>query len=459
MVAIEENNMSESRIVENPSSSKITFTQALLDKYVNQEEFDDGLVVPKDESISTDITFVGFSTVSSVQKQLYKLASLDLSNLGIVAAGPLKEIDGKLSRVQTLNLANNNLPCHQIALIISYIPNLRELILTSNRLILNCSVETPRPTKSLESITLGRTNLDLSSVIVFLSRIWLGVEQIDLWGSNLDDKRMALRETNEFDYIIEQIRILWLSHNNFSDLSFLARAGPIKNLVELDVSNCGLNCITIADNLATLLKNLRVLNVSYNNLSDWRSISNLHVLQNLENLMCHENPIFITEKFARVFTIGRLGKLKLLNREDVTQRIRRDFEIFYLRKTFPEYQAFKNDRLKDFSRDHPRYDELLSTYGVPEDLTRTQAVDKYINVELCLADKRLTKKLPCDMRIANVRMLCKRLFKLKPSSSIKIICNTGSPDNDINYILDKDCQTLDFFSVKNGHRLLIEELK
>lgn len=459
MVAIQEDDMSKSSVVENTNPSEKTFTQALLDKYVNQEEFDNGLIAPKDKSISTDITFVGFSTVSSVQRQLYKLTSLDLSNLGIVAAGALKELDGKLARVQTLNLANNNLPWHQIALINSYIPNLRELILTSNRLILNCSVETPPPTKGLKSITLGRTNLDWGSVIVFLSKIWLGVEQIDLWGSNLDETRMTLSGTNEFDFIIEQLRILWLSHNHFSDLSFLTRTGPIQNLIELDVSNCGLNYITIDDNLAHLLRNLRVLNVSYNNLTDWRCISNLHVLQRLENLMCHENPIFITEKFARAFTIGRLGKLNLLNREEVTQRVRRDLEIYYLRKTFPEYQAFKNDKSKDFPRDHPRYDELLTTYGVPEDLKKTQAVDKYINVELCLADKRLTKKLPCDMRIANVRMLCKRLFRLRPSSSIQIVCNTGSPDNNINYVLDKDCQTLDFFSVKNGHRLLIEEIK
>lgn len=448
---------SRSLSVKRDLGTTISFNQALKDKYIDQEEFDNKLIVPKDKIISTDITFVGFGKVTCIQKQLKRLSSIDLSSKNIECAGDLEDIGDSLRGVEILNLANNNLSWEETTLIIKHLPNLKELILTNNPLkdkLDNYSHNLFK--KPLNLLTLGRVHLDWSSIIEILSSLWPSVDQLDLWSNNLSSSNMILSSSSKHDSFTRHLRLLKLSHNCFSDIDWLQKVGMIENLVELDISNCGIISIDISSSISSRLENLEILNLSYNNLNDWRSISSLNSLKNLRSLICHENPIFITEKFAKAFTIGRLSKIKILNREEFSQSTRRDSEILYLRKTFPLYLSFKDGKNDNFQKEHPRYEELVNNYGIPDDLIKKEVKDKYVTVHLCLKSVKITKKLPCDMRVANLRMLIKRLFKLKPSCNIEIICEPQVIDSSLSYSLDKDSQTLDFFSVKNDYNLLIE---
>lgn len=444
------------------SHTSTTFADALRFKYVEQEEFDNRLSLPKDKKISTKITFVGFEKVSNIQKQLYRLSSIDLSKKCIKSAGDIDKFRGCLSRVQLLNLNDNNLSWQETITIISQMPNLRELILSKNELDSHLHVDTHRDSiasRYLTSLTLGQIYLDWNSIVSILSTIWLKIDQLDLWDNHLNISNMRLELCDKLNSFTKSICSLKLSHNCFTNLDWISDIGLIDSLLELDVSNCKLETLELNSSTAQQLQKLEVLNVSYNNLNSWRSISSLQILKNLKCLICHENPIFISEKSARSLTIGRLGQIGTLNREEITKSMRRDSEIFYLRKTFTEYLTFKRGENSSFPSLHPRFEELVEFYGLPEDLNKKQVIDKYVCVVLCLNDKKVTKKLPSDMRIANLRMLCKKLFNLKPSCTIQITCNTDSQDNLISYILDKDGQTLHFFSVKNGHVLSIQEIK
>lgn len=228
-------------------------------------------------------------------------------------------------------------------------------------------------------------------------------------------------------------------------------------LQELDLSKCQLEAIHICEALATSLANLRELNISYNNLETWRDLAELSKLANLESLICHENPFFISEKHAKAFTLSRLAKLKVLNREEIKKEFRTDSEILYIRRCYPQFKLYEQGKDPNFLALHPRYLELAESYGLPEDLDATATTKKYMNVVFCHESQRIEKKLPCDMRVANVKMLCKRLLKLPASMPVTISCLPQESREDLKYELDKDGQTLQFFSVEDGHLLHVKE--
>lgn len=438
---------------------RVSFVQALNDKYVEQDEFDNQHKVAKDNSISTEITFVGFGEVTSVQKQLRGLVSIDLSGRNIEIAGNLDEIKGSLERVMILNLADNQLDWHELINILTCVPSLRELILTGNNLRANEIIEYPETThKRLTSLVLGRVNLKWQDAIDILSRIWTSIDHLDIWDNQLTEESMRLTDRDANRPFMEKMTSLALSQNCFIDLAWLPDMGQLYNLVELDVSSCQLKTSHINTTIAKYLKDLKVLNISHNNIADWQDLAYLNSLNNMTSLICNDNPFFFTEKLARLLTVAQIARLKTLNREIVTNTFRRDSEITFIRKVFPEYKAYRDGHNDKFKQLYPRYEELLEVYELPEDLNSKQTVDeKYVTVELCHNGKIVSKKLPCDMRVSNLHMLCKRLFKIRPSSRIEIVCCVAdTPEEGISYPLDQEGQTLHFFSVKSNNRLIIK---
>lgn len=435
----------------------VTFVQALNEKYVEQEDIDNQFTLAKDKSISTEITFVGFGTVTCVQRQLRRLVNIDLSGRHISSAGNLQEIANCLDRVRVLNLAHNSLSWQEIIKILACLPNLRDIILTSNNLKSIDDIQFPNePLKGLISLTLGKVDLNWPDIVSILSQIWRYIEQIDLWDSQMTSLSFGKPSQDQF---VAKINSIGLSRNSFPDIAWISDLGPTEQLTSLDLSRCHLENLEFSPSILKQLKNLKLLNISYNDIQYWRSISVLNNLPTLTNLICNDNPIFITTKSAKALTVARIANLVSLNREEVSKPYRRDSEILYLKLTYKDYVDYKSGKNGMFPLDHPRYDELIELYGIPEDLITKQAVEKYITVDLCFEDKIISKKLPCDMRVSNLQMLCKRLFKLKPSVNIEIICSEQKPsDEPISYPLDKDGQTLHFFSVKSGHRLLIKQL-
>lgn len=439
-----------SKMYEN-NTSDTTFVQALHDKYVDQEAMDNELVLPKDRAIRTHITLVGFGKVSSAQKQLKNLVSIDLSSRYISSAGDLSYLGGGLNRVRTLDISRNNLTWNEIIRILHHLPSLRELTISGNQLNFEEQlIEFPEnPFPSLHILTIGLIKLDWTSLVRVLPRIWTNVNQIDLWNNNLTAKDLKLQLTGRDDFI-QKITTLRLSQNDLCELT-LSNLGPLDNIVELDLSWCKLKCIEFG----TSCQNIRTLNVSNNNIRDCSQIAKLNALTNLKHLICFDNPFYIDDKLSKNFTIARIKSLDKLNREPVSVDTRRDSEILYVRKLFPHYKEYKLGKNPEFISCNPRYQELADIYGLPEDVEE-KVQDKYITVTLRYNNNSQKKKLPTIMCVSNLQTLCRRLFRLKSNSKIKIECCGADPSN--NYSLDSKEQTLHFYSVKDGQILLITEI-
>jgi hypothetical protein len=437
-----------------------SFVEALHHKYVEQEEFENQFKLPKDRAISTEVTFVGFDQVASVQKQLKRLTSIDLSRCDIKTAGDVYAIRGCLDRVTVLNLADNYLTWQEVINILCCLPRLKEIVLTANNLQTNSGINYPEQRYGrLNSLVLGRTSLNWQGILEKISNIWSSIDHIDLWNSQLTNESLALSDEFLSHPFVANIKSLSLGQNRLTDMRWVAKAGKLNNLIELDVSRCQLKTLGIDQEIAEQLSNLRVLNISYNDITDWDEISRLNLLSNLTSLMCNDNPFYLTDKYARSQTTAKIASLSTLNREAITSAFRRDAEIMYLRRWLPEYEAFVEGKNANFRQMHPRYEELVELYGLPDgvQVKKRSIGDKFVTVELCYEDNKILKKVPRDMRVSNLKMLCKGLFKLKSPHGIEIICcATKSPQESIRYPLDQDGQTLHFFSVENNYSLLIK---
>lgn len=443
-------------IMHEVSDSKMNFVRALEEKYVQQEIYDDILSIPKDLAVTTVITLVGLGKISLLQRQLKNLVNIDLSNFGIDNAGPVNGLGDALSRVEILNLAKNNLDWANIVLILPYVPRLKDLIISSNQLSFNYSCHQEISKRKLQSLTMGRAHSSWTSIINTLSQIWTNIEQLDLWdcGLTCDSLRLENTESRMISFT-KFIKVLRLSLNPLTTIDWIKNVGPLDSLIELDLSRCKIKTLMIDSVLSNKLCNLNQLNIAYNDIEDWACISSLHYLKSLEVLNCQGNPFFICEKFSKALTISRVGSLRWLNREEISRASRRDSEILYLRKVFPEYHSSTDIS----SSQHPRIPELIKLYGAPEIQVVKPDADRYLQVDLTMECKTISKKLPRDMRVAQLRMVCKKLFKLPQSCPVSVRCCDTSPQGeDMSYELDIDDQTLHFFSVKDGQKLIVERI-
>lgn len=441
------------------------FVQALRKKYVEQ---DDDLInqiyIPTDNVITTQIKLVGFSKVASVQKQLSKLANIDLSNQKISDAGSITSLGDHLHNVRVINLSNNHLDWPQLISILDCLPKLRELIITSNELDMQSNsmqaMENRSKFNSLTSLVIGRTNLKWGSLISIISSIWQHVEDLDLWDSELDCDDMILTDDGpQNSSFIQKILALRLSKNNFTSPKFLNQIGPLTNLTDLDLSHCNMTSFRIDDSLSDTLKNISFLNISYNDLTDWADISSLERLKKLKSLVCHENPLYLSAKKCKPLIVGRIGSLIKVNREEITRTYRRDSEIYYMRSVLDEYRNFQKGAENDFAQKHPRFTELAEIYGLPEEQNDKPVQDKYLTLDLYYDGRCMTKKVPRDMRVSNLRMLVKRLFKMSPSTAIRMTCCSYSDNGrELDYELEIDNQALNFYFVKDDKKVVITKI-
>lgn len=118
-----------------------------------------------------------------------------------------------------------------------------------------------------------------------------------------------------------------------------------------------------------LFPQLHELDISYNQISDWKSVAELNKLPKLTYLSVKKNPIFDTNNYSHNFNyiLGRVKNITKLDREQVTKKLRHDAEIYYLRTIYLHYLKINNDPISrsQFLEENPCFMNLLDKFGEP----------------------------------------------------------------------------------------------
>lgn len=124
-------------------------------------------------------------------------------------------------------------------------------------------------------------------------------------------------------YRYHNLKRLWLQANKFKRLPFLLNCHSIS---EIYLQN---NLLKSVDQLFRHLKNLKLLFLHENELSDLNEVANeLSYLKNLQNLNLFNNPMALENNYRKLL-INRNKDLQVLDRNTITPNERKSANEFY----------------------------------------------------------------------------------------------------------------------------------
>ncbi|CAG2121485.1 unnamed protein product, partial [Medioppia subpectinata] len=255
------------------------------------------------------------------------------------------------------------------------------------------------------------------------------IERLDVWGNRVTELKSP--------HVFTQLIHLSLCNNSIEEWHHVCRLATLPNLKTLNVSDCKLNSIHFDDSDAKqktkLFPRLEFLSISNNNLKTWRDVSELNKLQKLDQLFIKNNPVFDNEKYDTNFNLilSRIGNLKLLNRENISEMMRRDAEIAYLRKTNKNYETAKSlgdEKLQQFIDENPTFESILVKFGKPfgsESISKAEIEKKkFLTIKLRNPfdnEKCVEKKIPASISIINLKTIVRKLFEIDYNYDINLL--------------------------------------
>ncbi|EGC30759.1 hypothetical protein DICPUDRAFT_157468 [Dictyostelium purpureum] len=154
------------------------------------------------------------------------------------------------------------------------------------------NIELPSKTKSLVLNNLFIS--DFAFLLPICKEIFSNLETLVV--SNNSIENISNSSLDVFSKLVS----LDLAHNKIKSFNDITAIGFLEHLQELNLNNNQIDSIEFSDinknqddstTTTKLFKNLKILYLSNNNISDWRHVEELDYLQNLEELSFRENPI------------------------------------------------------------------------------------------------------------------------------------------------------------------------
>lgn len=189
----------------------------------------------------------------------------------------------------------------------------------------------------------------------------------------------------------------WHSHKAYNIFVLFLSFGStelftIFRLETLELANCQIGRISFSDMNSSpktnLFPQLKYLDLTNNQVNDWRSVGQLNGLQQLTSLLLKRNPIYDHNKYDFIFNhvISRIARLQTLDREpvseasiecvllsliifysfQVTKEKRNDCGKYYLRTIYAEYLT-KTEPIQreQFLEENPCFLDLIDKLGEP----------------------------------------------------------------------------------------------
>ncbi|XP_074068329.1 alpha-tectorin [Macrotis lagotis] len=266
---------------------------------------------------------------SPMKDRLNLPSVLVLNSCGITCAGDENEIAAFCAHVSELDLSDNKLEdWHEVSKIVSNVPHLEFLNLSSNPLNLSVLERTCAGSFSgVRKLVLNNSKASWETVHMLLQEL-----------PELEELFLCL---NDYETVscssicCQSLKLLHITDNNLQDWTEIRKLGVMfPSLDTLILANNHLNAIEEPDDsLARLFPNLRSISLHKSGLHSWEDIDKLNSFPKLEEVRLLGIPLLqpYTTEERRKLVIARLPSVSKLNGSVVTDGEREDSERFFIR--------------------------------------------------------------------------------------------------------------------------------
>uniref|UniRef100_A0A667ZS92 Tubulin folding cofactor E-like a n=1 Tax=Myripristis murdjan TaxID=586833 RepID=A0A667ZS92_9TELE len=381
---------------------------------------------------------------SPMKDRLNLPSVLVLNGCGIIRAGDQAEIAAFCAHVMELDLSHNKLQdWHEISKIVSNIPNLEFLNLSSNPLA-GVALE-PRYTEAFSRVRrLVLNNTQVS---------WETVLQLTREMPDLEELFLCLNEytcVTASNEACPSLRLLHITDNSLQDWAEVRKFGSMfPSLDTLVMANNNLASIQDGKEiLKRLFPNLRSINLHNSGLTRWEDIEKLNFFPKLEEVRLQGIPLLqtYTNTERRSLMIAQLPSVSSLNGSAVTDSEREDAERFFIRYhlDYPEEEL------------PYRYHCLVTKYGKLEPLAEIDLRPRcHAQVEVHCEDKVEQVNIRLDQTVAELKKQLTTVVQLSTNNMRlyyidKDVCSAFGPEE-----MKYSTRALHSYSIRDGDEILV----
>ncbi|XP_008544109.1 tubulin-specific chaperone E [Microplitis demolitor] len=415
------------------------------------------------------LEMVGFSKVNKKQSAFDQLTVICLREQLISSAGVPGELQKLCPNLRELDISKNLINSWKIvADICSQLTKLERLDVSENLLPTKIDDDLSNAFINVNQLIMTRMNYDWSD-IEWCTSLFPALRILYVpfnYASTLTEPPVNSN--------LHQLVDLSLEGNGISSWDEVLKLGNLLSLENLNLNSNKIQRIRFTcDNAmgkTKMFPALRQLHLSKNCINEWRSISELEKLINLEDLKLRDNPVFDNDKHetARQLIIARISNLKWLNSIEINREERKGAEYDYLKAFATEWKQLNPDddkivesRRKEFMENHPRYLPLIEKYGAVEISTSKvggEMKSDVITVEFVSTNveskvKNVKRKLLKDMDVQKLTGLVQRMFRIAGKIPKLSLIQSNRPKDEIP--LDKPLQQLSYYSIQDGDQILV----
>ncbi|KAI8587781.1 hypothetical protein BDZ88DRAFT_508625 [Geranomyces variabilis] len=400
-----------------------------------------------------EVETVGWEKIARKVKDGSLLKEVGVADMRVgFRGGEQGELGRRFPAIVDLDLSRSLLVWwSDVAEICAELPQLASLRLAHNRF---ASVKEDRGAAAqrflnVKALTLHHTETpwaemeEIAALFPVLEELHFGFNRLD--ASPFDPPRDS--------FAFAHLRLLNLEYNNLTSWSAIKGLGRLPCLTTLMLNGNAIENVEVP--ASNEFASLTTLSISDNQLSSWAAIHALNSFPTLTTIRLQRNPILanLPPADARSILTARLANATVLNGAEITERFRRDAELFYL-SLYAKDAATEDPA--SFARTHPRHAALVALHGAPAiapaSATSTILKDRVLTLIFVYGEKTVRKKVPINMGIRPLKVLVARVFKI-PDATALVLTKMEEGGGDVE--LDDDLRDVDFYGVESGNKIRV----
>ncbi|KAJ3175504.1 hypothetical protein HDU87_006167 [Geranomyces variabilis] len=423
---------------------------AMAEKYLAAQPTD-SVVRLGGAADGVEVETVGWEKIARKVKDGSLLKEVGVADMRVgFRGGEPGELGRRFPAIVDLDLSRSLLGSWtDVAEICAELPLLASLRLAHNRfaLLKEDRVAATQRFINVKALTLHHTSTPWAEMEE-LAAFFPALEELHFGFNRLDDFSIAApRNPDGFALL----RLLNLECNGFTSWAAIKRLGHLPCLTTLMLNGNAIS--TLEAPTSNEFASLTTLNLSDNHLDSWSTVHALNSFPKLTIIRLQRNPILanLPPADARSILTARLANVTVLNGAEITERFRRDAELFYL-SLYAKDKATEDPT--SFARTHPRHAALVAIHGAPAiapaSATSTILKDRVLTLTFVYGEKTARKKVPINMGVRPLKVLVARVFKLPDAAAIVLTKIDGGEVE-----LDDDLRDVDFYGVESGNYIRI----